>query len=454
MGTETPIVSVYSELLIERDYLRNQIATCGLNAVCFETENACIDNLKTIKPILVIIQTESAACVWRFLFSMHLAGLRYPLIVLSKGINAARYSKIGHAVPLHFLPSYQRGVGLFGKITELASSATVDEVNGAMPLFVGESEVTNQIRSRIPNIAFSRDSVLIMGEKGTGKELLSRIIVEASGSNMRLIKIDCGALEPRVLVNGVIRDILNKCYQSDLITVLFDKIHLISLDLQSDLLLLVEEAQRVQCGHSNGARGSVRFIATSEQKIETLVQKGSFRKDLYYRLNVIPIFLSPLKYRKADISLLVDYFTIDVCIKNNKSLVIPSQRAREMLLIYDWPGNAAELYTYMHRVAIEGNESCIFNNRGIHKSLKNSGRHMLSAVSVEELPKSYEIKDFIPTAKSLSLKSICNEFVSRTERRIMRRALETTNWNRKKAAELLNISYKSMLNKMKAYDII
>jgi DNA-binding NtrC family response regulator len=226
------------------------------------------------------------------------------------------------------------------------------------------------------------------------------------------------------------------------------------MELQSDLLLLVEEAGKVETGKNAGTHCRVRFIATSEHPIETLVHRGTFRKDLYYRLNVIPLFLLPLRHRRADIPLLMDYFIIDACVKNNKSLVIPSQKAREMLYVYHWPGNVDELSTFMHRIAKDGNESCIVNNSNIQKSMKYSGGHLLKAASVEELPKAYEIKDFIPTAKSLSLRSICDEFVSRTERRLMRRALDSTNWNRKKAAELLNISYKSMLNKMKAYDII
>lgn len=339
-------------------------------------------------------------------------------------------------------------------ISELTANLTDDKVDDAVSLFVGESEQARHIRSRLPNIAHSHDSVLIIGEKGTGKELLSRIIVETSDIDKRLIKIDCGELEPRVLINGAMRQILSLNNRSKLITVLFDKIHQISLDLQADLLLFVENAQKLESGKSIENQHRVRFIATSEHKIETLVHKGTFRKDLYYRLNVIPISIPPLRHRRADIPMLMDYFVIDACVKNNKSIVIPSQKAREILFMYNWPGNADELQSYMQRVAIDGNESCIMNNHSIQKTVINSGEQLLRAASMEELPKTYEIKDFIPTAKNLSLRSICDEFVSRTEKRLMKRALESTNWNRKKAAELLNISYKSMLNKMKAYDIV
>ena len=454
MNAASTIISVYSKSLGERDYLRNLISTCGFEAICFETENTFIDNLNTIKPRIVIVQTDSADCVWRFLFSIHSSGLRSPVILLSVRLNAERFSRFGLGVLIRAMSDHRQGGQLSNVISELSTRIHVGHTENATPLFIGESEETCKIRSQLPNIAHSQDSVLIVGEQGTGKELLSRIIVEASGSRNRLIKIDCSELESRVLVNGAMRNIFHLEKKAKSITVLFDKIHCISKELQADLLLLVEEAQRVESANNGDAHRHVRFIATSENPIETIVQKGTFRKDLYYRLNVIPLFLSPLRHRRADIPLLMDYFIINACVKNSKSVVIPSQKAREMLYVYHWPGNVDELTKYMHRIAVDGNESCILNNSSIQKSVKNSGGHLLSAASVEELPKAYEIKDFIPTAKSLSLRSICDEFVSRTERRLMRRALDSTNWNRKKAAELLNISYKSMLNKMKAYDII
>lgn len=454
MNIASTIISVYSESLGVRDYLRNQIHACGFNAICFETETTFIDNLSTIKPKMAIVQTELADCVWRFLFSIHFSGLRSPILLLSERLRADRFLQIGHGISIRSIAGHHKSGRLRGMINELAADMTAGKTGNTTPLYVGESEETRKVRSLLPKIAHSGDSVIITGEKGTGKELLARIIVEASDAKKRIVKIDCAELKPRVLVNGAMRKIVRLYNKSGLITVLFDKIHRMPLNLQSDLLLFVEEAQKFEAAANSGAQHHVRFIATSEYKIDTLVHRGTFRKDLYYRLNVIPFFLPSLRNRRADIPLLMDYFVVESCIKNNKSIVIPSKKAREMLIMYSWPGNADELQNCMYRFAIEGNESSIFNNQKIQKYVKSSGDYSLKAASMEELPKIIEIKDFIPTAKSLSLKSICDEFVSRTERRLMKRALESTNWNRKKAAELLNISYKSMLNKIKAYDIL
>ena len=450
----TTAISVYSESLSERDYLRNQINTCGFTAICFEVENTCIDNLKTMQPKIVIVHTDSATCVWRFIFALHLAGLRTSLIVLSEHMNVERFQSVDHSIPLHSLPNHHDREQFSKKIMELAAKQLKDGAGVIRHLFVGESDEARHIRSRLPQIAQSHDSVLIVGERRVGKEILARFIVENSNSNKHLVKIDCGVLEPRALFDGEMRNILRPDNRFKPTTVLLDKIHLISLELQADLLLLVEEAHNLGGERGSEAKYGVRFIATSEHSIESLLCKGLFRKDLYYRLNVIPLFLSPLRHRKADISSLMDYFIIDICVKNDKGIVIPSNEAREILYMYDWPSNADELRNYMHRVSNEGNESYILSHLKIHNNVKNVDEQLLKAASAEELPKEFEIKDFIPTAKSLSLKSICDEFVSRTERRLMKRALESTNWNRKKAAELLNISYKSMLNKIKTYDII
>jgi transcriptional regulator with AAA-type ATPase domain len=150
----------------------------------------------------------------------------------------------------------------------------------------------------------------------------------------------------------------------------------------------------------------------------------------------------------------MDYFLIKACAACQRSMLIPSPRAQDALFLYHWPGNVDELKSYMRRVAAAGNESCIFDNYRLPKLRKNSREYFLRAAGSEDLPKIQEIKKSLPDMHNLSLKKVCEEFVARTEKKLMQRALESTNWNRKKAAQLLNISYKSMLNKIKVYDIV
>lgn len=445
-------VSVFAKSIGERDSLRNQINACGMNAICFDKENTCIDNLGSILPKIVIVQTESAGCAWRFLFSLRLYGLKSPLILFSDRLRAEQFDTNGRS--LHICSTsaiYQENMRL-NKICDIAA-AGVQNTKDSNGLFVGETEKIRQIRTMMPNIAQSRDPIVIVGENGTGKEFLARLIVQSCGADNVLIKIDCCALEADTSVYAELKKALKFDHQGRAITLLIDNIHRISLKFQNDLLLLVEELQRHEfTGNYDHAHG-VRLIVTAKRSLEELVSGGEFRKNLYYRLNVIPIYIPPLRDRKQDISLLADYLLIKACIENNKSIVIHSHKAREAMYRYDWPGNIDELKRYMQRVAIDGNESGIFHNNRIQRVAKNSSEYILKAAVVDELPRVWEIKDLLPFVKDLSLKSICDEFVSTTEKKLVQKALESTNWNRKKAAHLLNISYKSMLNKIKAYEL-
>ncbi|MGD9364665.1 MAG: sigma 54-interacting transcriptional regulator [Desulfobacteraceae bacterium] len=376
------------------------------------------------------------------------------MLILSEHLKAERFSIHGVDINLHCVSDYRNGGSIIKKIKQLSRDSGTECGKPIPSLLVGESKEIRQIRTMLPNISKSPDSILIEGEKGTGKELLSRLISGPTGAQACIVKVDCSILEPDVLINGAMKQIIGLIHQYGFVTVLLSNIHLVSLALQADLLLLVEEMQKIKGTEGNSRQYGARFICTSAVKIDALVEKGDFRKDLYYRLNVIPIFLPPLRNRKMDISMLMDYFTIDACIKTHKCISVPSQKDRELLALHDWPGNLDELKRSMARYVVDGNRTCLYGNKSLQRILKCSGESLFTGASANDLPKTYEIKDFIPTAKSLSLKSICDEFVFRTEKKLLKKALASTNWNRKKAAELLNISYKSMLNKMKIYDII
>ncbi len=307
----------------------------------------------------------------------------------------------------------------------------------------------------LPSIADSLDPVLIIGEKGTGKELLVRLVAAGNTKDENfIIKIDCGELHPEMLSNGWLDRLIISESDSKSITIFLDGIHLMPMEIQAKILLIMERADNWKTQENATKPRDIRIIAASEVMIEDLVRNGEFRKDLFYRLNVIPIHMPPLRDRKEDITLLMDYFIIKAGAAIKKCIMIPSHKVRDSLYLYHWPGNVEELKTYMRRVSITGNESCIFANNNIPKVRKNTREYFFKTASVEDLPKPNEIKSFLPDMQDLSLKGTCEKFVSRTEKKLMQKALETTNWNRKKAAQLLNISYKSMLNKMKAYDIV
>jgi two-component system response regulator AtoC len=447
---------IFSAALDARNYLREQVQDFGLKAICFEKEAICFDNFGSIQPKFVIAETDAMEVIWRFIFALHASRVSAPLLIVSEQRKDLYQSFKNFHFPVYSIAINRLGNYIFKKLVTAADNVVQNDVftnRERFPLFIGQSDAVTYIQSMLPSIIESRDSVLITGEQGTGKELLARQMVAMSQNEKTFVKIDCRLLKPELLVNGWFQTNLGNGNGAKPTTIFLDHIDQLSPACQAEMRLLIEASRRARNGSKVKKRNNIRFVASSEYPIESMVEKGAFRKDLFYRLNVIPLAIPPLRNRKEDISLLMDHFVIEACSKMEKCVMVPTQQAREMLYMYNWPGNVKELQNQMWRVAESGSEECLSANTNIPKVSKDTREYMFNILGQAELPKSSEIKNHLPAVKNLSLKGICDEFVSRTEKKLMKKALETTNWNRRKAAEILNISYKSMLNKMKAYDI-
>ena len=442
---------VFSRSLEVRDYLRDRTKVCGLNTVCFEKEAICFDNFRSIAPSVIIVHTDSLEVVWRFIFTTHTLDMNADLIIVSDAVKADAFVSYDIATPLYFTSISNPRVPLDRMLLKLVGNLNKSMFDVRTPFFLGDTQAIKKIRSMLPGLVASVDPVLVTGEEGTGKELLARLIAGRSGGGNAILKIDCSALQPEILIQDWLEEVMNTHVAARPVIIFLDGIHQISKRIQAEILLVLERASQWDSGINNS--GAIRIISSTKVPMAELLRTGEFREDLGYRLNVIPIHMPPLRDRKEDIDLLMDYFIIRAQVSRNKGFMIPSSKARKALRLYHWPGNVKELKTYMQRVAMTGSESCIFDNNTIPKIRKNSLEYFLETANTEGLPKIHEIKSSLSQMRDLSLKGVCEEFISRTEKNLMRKALETTNWNRKKAAELLNISYKSMLNKMKAYDI-
>ena len=461
LNSENAIINstaiVFSASLEARNYLRSRIHACGFNAVCFEKEAVCFDNVEPIQPAVVIVKTEDAEVVWRFIFALYASSSTAPLVIVSDRLKADRFFSHGFNLHIHFVQA-EPEEALAGQLRQIVNGAAISGGSAEtfhLPVLIGQSEPINAIRSILPSIAGARDSVLITGEAGTGKEMLVRLIVGLAPQENSFIKIECRNLEPEMLIRDWYHTLLDIKREGVPVTIFLCHLDQMAPASQAETLLVIEGLQETgNNGASARMDGAIRFLSTSDRPIEGLVESGAFRKDLFYRLNVIAIAMPALRYRKDDIPLLMDYFTIHECAKIGKCNMVPSARARELLHMHDWPGNVDELKKQMVRVAGAGSESCLFANTQLLKLAECIKTSPFQLSGEDELPECHEIKEQMPDLSDISLKNICDDFVARTEQRLMKRALEFTNWNRKKAAQLLNISYKSMLNKMKVYDII
>lgn len=238
------------------------------------------------------------------------------------------------------------------------------EVTGNFGGIIGESEGLKQIQRQIELVARTEASVLILGESGTGKELVARAIHERSRRSAHpLIKVNCASV-PRELFEseffghakgsftGAVKDRVGRFQLADAGTLFLDEVGEIPLDLQSKLLRVLQEHEFERVGEDHSRKVDVRIISASNRDLRSEVAKGRFREDLYFRMNVFPLVLPPLRERKNDIPLLAAYFIGQTAKRLGRPGRPLSMESIEALQAYSWPGNVRELQNVIERALI------------------------------------------------------------------------------------------------------
>lgn len=306
---------------------------------------------------------------------------------------------------------------------------------------IGESEGMKEVFKMIKQVADSKSTVLIMGESGTGKELVSRAIhYTGNRKNYPFVTINCAAI-PETLIEselfghekGAFTNAIEKklghfeiAHQG---TIFLDEIGELSLTTQAKILRFLEEKEFNRVGDSKTIKVDVRLICATNKDLNQLLKKGVFREDLYYRINVVPIILPPLRERKEDIPLLLDYFIKKFNAENNKNVKGVSKEALEIMGHYEWPGNVRELENLIERVITLTPNEYIQSNE-IPFSFKN-------------VSKTNGLRESILSGELSFLKAE-EEF----EREIIIDALKKSNYIQSHAAEILGISRRILKYKM------
>lgn len=320
--------------------------------------------------------------------------------------------------------------------------------------FVGDSPKMLEVKSMIEQVADSELTVLIRGESGTGKEVVARAL---HGLSQRregsFVKVNCAALPKELLeaelfgyekgaFTGAVKKKPGRFELASRGTIFLDEIGEMSPDLQAKLLQVLEHREFMRVGGIETIRVDVRILCATHRDLETALAQGRIREDLFYRLNEITLFLPPLRERREDIPLLVEYMLRRYCCQYNREYRPFSRRNMELLQKYDWPGNVRELENLVKQIVVRNDESIV---------ARAVARHLPSRVvaASENLPY-LELKD---EREGVSLKEATQQAVQKTEKALIKSALNKTNWNRKKAAKLLKISYRSLLYKIKDYQI-
>ncbi|MDH5202296.1 MAG: sigma-54 dependent transcriptional regulator [Nitrospirota bacterium] len=307
------------------------------------------------------------------------------------------------------------------------------------PRIVGGSEGIENVVQMVQKVAPTKTTVLLLGESGTGKELFARALHNLSNRrNYPFVPINCAAI-PRELLEselfghekgaftGADARKLGKLELADKGTIFLDEIGDMDLALQSKVLRAIEDGEIERVGGVKGIHVNVRIVAASNKDLEKEVEEKKFREDLFYRLNVFPIKIPPLRERREDIPLLVKYFINKYCLEIKTSLKTISKEALDMLMSYHWKGNVRELENTIERAIILCDGEMI------------TQEHII--LSQRATPMEGTLGD---TAKE-ALR------IAETQRIV--NALRDTKGNKSRAAEVLHVSYKTLLTKIKEYGI-
>jgi len=317
---------------------------------------------------------------------------------------------------------------------------------------IGEDPKMQRIYAMIEAVADTNATILLHGGSGTGKRLVAHAIHNSDHSrrDRPFIEVSCGALPETLLESelfghirgsftNAIRDREGRFQLAHGGTILLDEIDAFSPNLQVKLLRVLQDGEFERVGDARTQKVDVRVIAATNQDLNAAIKKGAFREDLYYRLNVISIYIPPLKERKGDIPLLVEHFLEKHNqVANNKKVTGISKEAMEALLEYDWPGNIRELENVVERAVIL--------TRG-------------TTIEKQDLPEFLQKAGVLPGLKAQSSydnsgAGLLKEALKDPERQIIQQALEQANGNRKNAAQTLGINRTTLYNKMKRYGLL
>ena len=316
---------------------------------------------------------------------------------------------------------------------------------GEFPDIIGSSDAIEQVAESLKKVASAKTTLLLLGESGTGKELFAKACHGLSGRDeYPFVAINCAAI-PRDLLEselfgyekgaftGAVNRKLGKFELANKGTVFLDEIADLDMSLQAKLLRVIQEGEIDRVGGDRPIKIDVRLIAATNKDLEQSIEDGSFREDLFYRINVFPLLIPALRERREDIPILANYFIRKYSRSMGKSITDITPQALSMLQNYDWKGNVRELENTIERAII----------------LCGSGIIGVEHVSLS--PVLSPVKEAGGNEQPLEV--VSKEAVRKAETRRIQYALQDTGGNKTRAAEQLQVSYKTLLTKIKDYDI-
>jgi Nif-specific regulatory protein len=314
-------------------------------------------------------------------------------------------------------------------------------LRGGEITIVGKSRIMQEVDQFVEKVSQSDSTVMLLGESGVGKELIAHAIhFNSKRRDKPFITVNCGGLTEEILANelfghvkgsftGAIRDQIGKFELAHQGTLFLDEVADMSMKLQTHLLRAVQYGEIQKIGEDKPNRKvNVRIICATNQDMEKLVAERKFRKDLYYRLNVVPLYIPPLRERKEDVQVLVNHFVERFCLKNDLPVKRISPEAMRILQHYDWPGNVRELENIVERVVILTSDMLI---------------------QPSHLPQSL-MGVVVPPSVPLNGGSLQDK-ISSVELYLIRQCLEENGWNVSGTAKKLGLTRQGLQKKIRKY---
>ncbi|MCH7979285.1 MAG: sigma-54-dependent Fis family transcriptional regulator [Acidobacteria bacterium] len=346
-----------------------------------------------------------------------------------------------------------------GKLQSYVSRLVAEEASPAarkklpdQPQFVTLNPQMQKIQQTISQIAHTDVPVLIHGESGVGKEVVARSIHESSDRRDKpFVKINCAALPSDLLESemfgyergaftGAFTSKPGKFEMADTGTIFLDEISEMAPALQAKLLQVLQDSQYSRLGGKSTVSVNVRVLAATNANLGEVLASGSFREDLYYRLNVVNIRVLPLRERMDELSALISYFVEKYGSKYGRPDLTPSPRLMSAMCQYDWPGNIRELENLIRRYLVLDGSDLVAEEleKATHSRFQ---KKMHRTIAGEEVDSEGSFTERL------------NDLKKKAETEAIHRALNQTHWNRKEAAKILNVSYKALLYRLKVLNI-
>jgi len=444
-----------------RDYLTQLIEIMGFQPHAHQMKIDLLDDLRHQNPDLILLgscnDTEEAKDFFKIVQEKK-NGI--PLLVIGDERNTPGENVIRSCANYDTIPSTFKPKELKLTIKRLTNGPQNSRYQEVKDIIIGQSPAILRVKENVFRLSKSDVTILITGESGTGKELVARAIhLLSSRANNPFIKVNSAALPANLLESelfgfekgaftGAWQQKPGKFKLAHRGSLLLDEIGEMPLSLQAKLLQVLQDSELSALGSTTNTKVDVRVFAVTNARLTQMVSEGSFRSDLYYRLNVVRVHLPPLRERKEDLMALTDYLLEKYAARYGREKANLKETTLELFHQYSWPGNIRELENIIQSITVLRNEECFWNK------LRDQSPSTVEQGRVGYRPTASSSTAFTSSSRGrCSLKELCKEAARKAETSAILEALCYTRWNRRKASELLKISYKALLNKINEYKI-